>query len=433
MEQTKKSNVFTNRNFTLVFLGALVSNVAALFYSFAVSFYILTLTDNNAFIQGLYLAIGGVVFCISSLFGGGISDRFNKVKIMYICDYIKGFVIIGFTLLFMFVIKSNNIKVISLFIITIVLNMIAGIFTPASNALLPRIVEEESFQQAQSYFSILNSFQSIVGVFLAGILYSLIPIEVLFLIVGICYIGSAISEMFIRYNHEREDGQRLSIITIFKDIKSGFKYFISIKPIFYLMMGILVFNFFFSPVYSNFVPYFIVSDVTGTDYLLNNIITPELWSSIFSVGIGIGSLVVGFIFSFMKQKEKYNKLIRISLVLVSLTFMVDTFMYFLFIKDIVHINILLITFFMSLIFIGGLIIFINVPASTSMMRMIDKDNFGKVSSVISIGSQGLIPLSTFLAGLCLTYIGSLGLLFICSLGSLIVSLFMYINKSIKQI
>jgi hypothetical protein len=239
--------------------------------------------------------------------------------------------------------------------------------------------------------------------------------------------------MFIRYNHEREDGQSLSIVTIFKDIKSGFKYFISIKPIFYLLMGILVFNFFFSPVYSNFVPYFIVSDVTGTDYLLNNIITPELWSSIFSVGIGIGSLVVGFIFSLMKQKEKYNKLIRISFVLVSLTFMVDAFMYFLFIKDIVHINILLITFFMSLIIIGGLIIFINVPASTSMMRMIDKDNFGKVSSVVSIGSQGLIPLSTFLAGLCLTYIGSLGLLFICSLGSLIVSLFIYINKSIKQI
>lgn len=50
MEQVKRKNIFRNRNFTLVFLGALVSNVAALFYSFAVSFYILTLTDNNAFI-----------------------------------------------------------------------------------------------------------------------------------------------------------------------------------------------------------------------------------------------------------------------------------------------------------------------------------------------------------------------------------------------
>ena len=51
------NNVFKNKNFTLVFLGALVSNVGALFYSFAVSFYILKITDNNAFIQGLYLEL----------------------------------------------------------------------------------------------------------------------------------------------------------------------------------------------------------------------------------------------------------------------------------------------------------------------------------------------------------------------------------------
>ena len=38
-EQPKKvENVFKNKNFTLTFLGALVSNVAALFYSFAVSY-----------------------------------------------------------------------------------------------------------------------------------------------------------------------------------------------------------------------------------------------------------------------------------------------------------------------------------------------------------------------------------------------------------
>ena len=213
---------------------------------------------------------------------------------MYICDYIKGFVIIGFTLLFMFVINSNSIKVISLFIITIILNVIAGIFSPASSALLPQIVEEDDFQQAQSYFSILGSFQSIVGVFLAGILYSLIPIDILFLIVGICYIGSAISEMFIKYEHEKTN-ENISLSTMLNDIKSGFTYFVSVKPIFILMMGILVLNFFFSPFYSNFIPYFIVSDVTGADYFLKELITPELWSSLFSIGLGIGSLIVGFI------------------------------------------------------------------------------------------------------------------------------------------
>ena len=51
-QQTKRKNVFKNKNFTLTFLGALVSNVASLFYSFAVSFYILKVTDNNALLQG---------------------------------------------------------------------------------------------------------------------------------------------------------------------------------------------------------------------------------------------------------------------------------------------------------------------------------------------------------------------------------------------
>ena len=79
----KRKNVFRNKNFTLVFLGALVSNIASLFYSFAVSFYILKITGNNALIQGLYLAASGIVFCVFTLFGGVISDRFNKAKIIF--------------------------------------------------------------------------------------------------------------------------------------------------------------------------------------------------------------------------------------------------------------------------------------------------------------------------------------------------------------
>ena len=63
-EEVKVRNVFTNKNFVLAFLGAFVSNMGNILYSFAVSFYILYLTNNNALIQGLYLATGGIVFTI---------------------------------------------------------------------------------------------------------------------------------------------------------------------------------------------------------------------------------------------------------------------------------------------------------------------------------------------------------------------------------
>ena len=40
-DEKKATNVFANRNYRLVFLGALVSELGALLYSFAVGFYIL--------------------------------------------------------------------------------------------------------------------------------------------------------------------------------------------------------------------------------------------------------------------------------------------------------------------------------------------------------------------------------------------------------
>ena len=432
--QSKPRNVFRNKNFALTFLGALVSNVAALFYAFAVSFYILKITNNNALIQGLYLATGGITFCIVTLFGGVVADRFDKAKIMYICDYLKGGIIIGFTFLLMFVIKSTEWQVASLFIATVLLNAIAGIFTPASSALLPQIVEENQFQQAQSYFSILNSFQSIVGIILAGVLYTLIPINVLFFIVGGCYILSAISEMFIKYTSEYEKrNEKLTIKAVFSDIKDGFKYLSSIKALLVMMVCILFINFFFSPIFENFPPYFIATDIGGTNYLLHDVMAPEMWSSFFSVAVGLGSLIMGIVFSNLKQAEKCNRVVRWSMIGVSFLVILMAFFYALFINSIIDINALLITILVILFLIGVSVILINVPSTTAMMKIVDKDKYGKLSSVLNIGSQGLIPFSVFLGGLALTYIGSLGLLIACATGLLITSVVLFFAPSVRNV
>ena len=433
-QPVKVENVFKNKNFTLTFLGALVSNIAALFYSFAVSFYILKITGNNALIQGLYLAVGGITFCVVTLFGGVVADRFNKAKIMYMCDYLKGGIIIGFTFLLMFAIKSTEWKVAALFIVTVLLNAIAGIFSPASSALLPQIVEEHQFQQAQSYFSILNSFQSIIGVILAGVLYTLIPLNVLFFIVGGCYILSAISEMFIKYtsNFEKRD-EKLTFKVVLKDIGDGFKYLKSIKALLVMMICILFVNFFFSPVFDNFPPYFIATDITGSNYLFHESLAPEMWSSFFSVAVGIGSLATGIILSNLKQADKCNRIVRWSMMGISFLIILMATFYGLFSIGVISINALLIIILVILFLVGASIILINVPSSSAMMKIVDKDKLGKLTSVTSIGSQGLIPLSMFLGGIALTYIGSLGMLIACAAGLLITSLVLFFAPSFRNI
>ena len=86
----KKENVFLNRNFRLVFLGALVSELGAILRNFTVSFYILEISGNNAFLQGLYLALCGAAMLAFTPVGGVLGDRISKAKIMYVCDCVKG-------------------------------------------------------------------------------------------------------------------------------------------------------------------------------------------------------------------------------------------------------------------------------------------------------------------------------------------------------
>ena len=245
-------NVFYNKNFVLIFLGALVSNIVNLFYSFAVGYWILEITNNNAIIQGVYLGVCGITFVLFSLFGGVLSDKFNKAKIMYICDYFKGILIIASTLLIM--LSKNNVTIclVLLFIMGIIGNIIAAFFSPASSSILPLILQKEQLQQANSYMSVLNSLQAIVGMVLAGILYASLPITTIFLIVGICYLFSAISEMFIKYEHKQPEN-KLTIKEAFINIKDGFKYVKSNQALTVLLAIVVLCNFFLSPITSNFI------------------------------------------------------------------------------------------------------------------------------------------------------------------------------------
>ena len=429
---SKPRNVFTNKNFVLAFLGAFVSNAGNILYNFAVSYYILALTGNNALIQGAYLATGGITFTIVVLFGGVISDRFHKGKIMYICDYAKGAVIIALTALLMTVIGNNTGKVIILFALAIIGNFIGAIFSPAANSLLPHIVPKESYQQAQSYYSAMNSFQSILGIVLAGVLYSTIPTNILFMIVGGCYLLSGLSEMFIKYEHVKKE-EKLSFKVAFSDIGGSFKYLASVKPLFYLVGAVLFINFFFSPVVSNAMPYFIATDVASSAYLFHENMAPEMWGSIISVAVSLGSIIFDIVLSMRKQKEHIAKGLRVSFILTSATFSMISASYILYAQRVIEINALLIAMTVIFFAMGAFVVFINIPISTTIVSIVERDKLGKVNSLIDVGCQGLIPLGNFLGGLVISGFGLSALLISCSIGFILITVFICVNRHIGQL
>ena len=430
--ENKSRNVFASRNFRLVFFGALVSELGALLYSFAVGFYILEISNNNAFLQGLYLALCGVAMLLLTPVGGVMGDRFNKARIMYVCDYLKGGMIIMATVL-MLLFREPDAHIVILFVLGIIGNAVSGVFNPTSGALIPRIVEEDKLQQANSYFTIKSSLESILGIILAGILYAALPIHTLFFFVGACFLASGLSEMFIRYDHTPPQEQ-LTLKLAFRDMRDGLVYLKSKKAMLAMLGAILFINFFFSPITGNFLPYFIKTDLAGApSYLFRNVLTPELWSSVVSVFFGISSLAGAAILSASKQPEKCGHKVAVRICVLAALVILCTLCYWYFVGRGVSLNAFLISLCVGTLIMGFFISYINIPISTAVMRVVDKDMLSKINSITSIGSQGMIPIASVLAGAILQSLGSTPLLIFCSAGFSVTAILMLVNKSIKEL
>ena len=426
------TNVFLNRNFRLGFFGALVSEMGAVLYSFAVSFYILEITGNNAFLQGLYLALCGAVMLLFTPVGGVMGDRFNKAVIMFVCDYLKGVIILLATAC-MFLSANSHGHLIILFIAGILGSAVSGVFTPAASALLPHIIPEDRLQQGNAYYSVKNALQNIFGVVLAGILYAALSIQALFVIVGICYILSGVSEMFIRYDHKAAAG-KLTLAAALGDMKEGLIYLKSQKPIVVMMAAVLFINFFFSPVAGNFIPYFVKTDVASAEsYLFDSLLTPELWYSVLSMLTGISTLVGSIILSSRPQAEKCGRKSALLLCVMSGVMIVVTVGYWLLVPSGRSLNAFLLILSVATFIIGLLLSYINIPIITMMMRIVEKDKLSKVSSISSIASQGLIPIASVLGGLVLQYLGSTPLLLLCTAGFTITTVLLLFSKEAAKI
>lgn len=429
----KVESVFKNGNFVLTFLGALVSNIAAMLLNFATSFYVLKITNGSASTQGIYLFVCGIVFVTFSLFTGVLSDRFNKAKIMFICDYAKGALIVLCALLILLLNTDSIAQLFILFIFGGIENAIAAIFSPASGSLLPFILKDEQLQQGNSYLAGMNGVVNIVGALLGGILYSVLPFYILLIIIGAGYVCSGISEMFIRYEENKET-EKLTVSAVFKEMGESIKYIVSMKAVLTFVCIALFINFFFSPISNNFLPCFVTTDVANEpNYLFKELVSPELWSSIISICFCVGSIIGALIMSSKKQMDKVSGFLKIQFSIMAFLALGLALSYFFSVNMFGNVNLFIILILVIFFLIGIIVSFVNIPTSTTIARVCDKSMLGKVSSLMNVGCQGLIPLSSFIAGFIIEYLGNSYLLFFCCGGFILISILFILNKRVNEL
>lgn len=437
-ENTPRKNVLRNKNFALLFGGVLVSRIAYMLFTFAMSLYILTLAadvvgkENAPLIQGYYLLTAGMVLVVLMPFGGVFADKWNKIKTMYITDFIRGVTIfvVGYLI---YMTDSSMTKIIYIFAMAIVLGINSAFFSPASQSLLKFIVDEQDLHQASSYMQGSMNLQNIIGLVLGGIVYATLGINVIFLINGIAYIFSGITEIFIHYNR-KPNREASTIKSVFQDMASGVKYVVGFKQIFVLLIAALFLNFFISPIFENAMPYFIEFGLkTEPSYLFDGFMSPEHWYSVILIASSLSGIIMSLILSVQKPKKKYYKQINIALILfVILIILIGITMTY-YETNTIGINITLVGTVLLMFMMGFMMVSFNVPINVTIQKMVDGEHLGKVQSVMGTFSQALVPIAGLVGGVLISQISIIALYAFCGLGLLIVSLWYVTNKNSKLI
>jgi MFS family permease len=356
---------------------------------------------------GLYIALGAIVQVIATPLAGVYADRLNKIRILYITDFIRGIsVLAGGLLIFTF--SQDLYLLLILYSITVILALNNAFFNPAITALRPEIVKDEHLNQANAIFSFISSLQTILGVLLAGALYTLLGIELIFIVNGISFIVSGFTEMFIRANHPdvqiRDDDS-----TVIDDFKVGMRYIKNKTGLLQLMLCAVILNFASAPIFANALP-----------YLYNIVLEKEpIHLSISSITFSSGMLLGGIIIGALGTKVVIRRNVRQGLTMMTIGFiLVGILMYSVSINSITYSTFTII--FLPLLFLFAISnIWLNVPFMTGMMRAVDGPVRGRVLSMMETLAGGLVPLSFVAGGLILEY-SNLGILFIASISLMMI-------------
>ena len=416
-------DIFRNKNFVLLFFGNLVSEIGNALYGFAVGLYILNVTGSSTR-MAIFLAISIGVRLLMSPVAGVIVDRVNRVRIIYITDFIRGFVF----LLTGFVVVSgiNPDEIIFVLYITAVLSSINGaFFGPAITSSVPEIVGEDHLQAANGAQSIVGSIQNIIGLLLGAILFSLLGIEWIIFINAFSFIFSGISEMFIKTPYKKEKTITPAIESkpsMLREFTDGLKYIFKKEGLFVLVLFFLVLNFAFSPLFS-----------VGIPYLFNNLLLRDpidLANS--EIVLSATMLIAGFIVGNMKFKNVVT-VIQKGIMMLSFMFVLVSIAIYLITSNTITFTVFYIIFLLIMVGLAFFLVFVNVPLNTGLVKAIEPEMRGRVFSTVGAISSGAIPLSMIIGGLLIDYYSINVLSLFCVVMMLIPTFGLQVNKKVKTI
>lgn len=221
MEQKniKKDVSLWNRDFILILQGQAVSSLGDALYTVIIALWLYDATGSAA-MTGVLYAVMNFTRLLCLPVSGLVVDRFDRRNLIVLCDAARG---VCMMLLGVLTLWRGASGVWLVLVYGVLSSFFSSVFNPAANALILSIVHKKQFVRANSVYYMANYGVDIIGQALAGGAYVLFGAPMMFLVNGVTFLLSALSELFIRRQPpERTDSHEKQ--SVFQDAVGGAVY-----------------------------------------------------------------------------------------------------------------------------------------------------------------------------------------------------------------
>lgn len=409
-------------NMILYLMGSFVSLFGTQIYNFAIALYVLKETGSGlAFSATLVFSM--IPRIVLGPIVGVLADRVDRKKVVVGADIASGLVVFAF----LGAVTLYGFKLTYVYAAAALLAISNTFFDTFFGASIPNIVDDKHLMRLNSLSQSIGSIASISGPFLGGLIYGFVDIRFFLVLNAVSFILSGIQEMFIDFEYNKPEVNQAAVNlkenkSFSVDFIEGFKYIKSQRAVFMLFFFAVFLNFFF---------------VMGLDVPLPYIVNNELQMSakqfgtlegMFPVGMLVGSLILSII---PERDKKYKSMIGGLLVcsLVILMFGMPIF------NGILGLgNIFWFIYYTALIIIiGTAIVFVQVPISVMMQRLVPDNMRGRVIGLMGTMAMAISPVGMILSGVLLDIVPAFIMPVATGVILVFLTLMMAANKDIKRL
>lgn len=373
------------KDFGLLILGKLVSLLGSNMQQFALSLYVLQLTGSAAIFASM-LSISIIPRLLLSPIAGVFGDWFDRKKTIVLLDFLNSLIIAFYAVLF---IIRGALTLPMIYVFVIVLEIVEIFFHSAMAAVIPSMVKKEELMEANSFNSLVMNIGQLIAPILGAALYGAFGLKIVLIVNSICFMLSALSEMFINIPKKHKKPEKIDVKSFVASLKEGIDIIKKNRLIYTMIsLGTLI-NFSVAPLFSVGLIFIIKEVLKATDFQFG------LFQSILALSMILAPILCGGIM----KKMKVGKLCYLSFLAIGLVILFMVPIPSKILMNSLNSNLLPYILLMAAAFIIGVLVTVaNISLGTIFEQVTPVELMGRTSTVFNLAVTVFIPIGQMIFG-----------------------------------